>query len=135
MTAAAELRNAGATSYRLDVLELRFLAGGGGGAARSHRRWANERVPRRHPFPVGEWARASRGGKGGLDHSALLLAGEAGFGFRRRTGLGRAPGLERQLGGGGRAHARGHRHLRGGELLLPSEVELGPGESYRSPIL
>lgn len=95
-------------------------------------RWALERVPQRRPFQVGEWVRASRGGKPGLEHTLLLVAGERGFGFRH--GLVWATHL---AWSGNQVLAAeltpaGTRHLAAGEVLLPGEVVLGPGESFQS---
>ncbi|WP_061293146.1 alpha-galactosidase [Herbidospora cretacea] len=95
-------------------------------------RWALERVPQRRPFQVGEWVRTSRGGKPGLEHTLLLVAGERGFGFRH--GLVWATHL---AWSGNQVLAAeltpaGTRHLAAGEVLLPGEVVLGPGESFQS---
>ena len=51
-----------------------------------------------------------------------------GFGFRTRRGLGRAHRLERQPPHARRAHRTGAAVLGGGELLLPGEIRLAPGE-------
>lgn len=131
---ATTLTNTGQDVYRVDVLEpalplpaeaeeLLDLTG----------RWAREKVPQRHPFPVGAWVRESRGGKPGLEHTGVLVAGEPGFGFRR----GRVWGVH--LGwSGNQAYAAermpaGTRSLRAGELLLPEELVLAPGVGVRSP--
>ncbi len=95
---------AGAARCRRRAAELLDLTG----------RWARERVPQRHPFPVGAWVRESRGGKPGLDHTVVLAAGEAGLRVPAREGLGRAPGVERQPGARGRAGARGYELAAGG---------------------
>ncbi|MEO3809247.1 alpha-galactosidase [Sphaerisporangium sp. B11E5] len=96
-------------------------------------RWALERVPQRRPFHVGEWVRASRGGKPGLEHTMLLVAGEQGFGFRR----GRVWATHLAWSGGQVLAAErtpaGTRHLAAGELLLAGEVVLGEGGSHTSP--
>ncbi|MFF3444264.1 alpha-galactosidase [Streptosporangium sp. NPDC002721] len=96
-------------------------------------RWALERVPQRRPFHVGEWVRASRGGKPGLEHTLLLVAGEEGFGFRH--GAVWATHLAwsgNQVLAAERTPA-GTRHLAAGEALLADEVVLGRGDSYQSP--
>ncbi|GIF48238.1 alpha-galactosidase [Asanoa ferruginea] len=130
----AVVRNEAAAPYRMNAFELALpvptdateildLTG----------RWALERVPQRRPFHVGEWVRTSRGGKPGLEHTLLLAAGEAGFGFRH--GLVWATHLAwsgNQVLAAERTPAD-TRHLTAGEVLLPSEVVLGPGDDYRSP--
>jgi alpha-galactosidase len=132
----ATLRNTGATPYRLDVLEpalpvpdradeILDLTG----------RWARERVPQRHPLPIGEWVRSSRGGKPGLEHTVLLAVGEPGFGFRS----GRVWAAHLAWSGSSTLAAErmpaGTRSLRGGEHLLPEEVLIGAGEQYTTPWL
>lgn len=130
----AAVRNDTAAPYRVGSLELALpvppeateildLTG----------RWALERVPQRRPFHVGEWVRASRGGKPGLEHTLLLVAGEEGFGFRH--GLVWATHLAwsgNQVLAAERTPA-GTRHLTAGEVLLAGEVVLGEGESHRTP--
>ena len=129
----AVVRNEAATPYRVNSLELALpvpsdateildLTG----------RWALERVPQRRPFDVGEWVRASRGGKPGLEHTLLLAAGEAGFGFRH--GVVWATHLAwsgNQVLAAERTPAG--RPSGGGEVLLPAEVVLAQGDAYRSP--
>jgi len=133
---AAEVTNTGVDAYRLDTLEpvlpvpdtateILDLTG----------RWTHERIPQRHPFPVGAWVRESRGGKPGLEHSTLLLAGAPGFGFRSGRVWGAHVGWSGNQVVAAELTAAGTRLLRGGELLLPDEVVLEPGESYRSPWL
>ncbi|WP_318842841.1 alpha-galactosidase [Myceligenerans pegani] len=131
----ARLRNLGA-AYRLDRLELALpvpdradelldLTG----------RWALERVPQRHAFPLGRWERESRGGKPGLDAPTVLLAGEHGFGFRRGEVWGAHLGWSGNQTLAAERTPAGSRLLRGGELLLPDELVLGAGEDFTTPWL
>jgi alpha-galactosidase len=133
---AAELRNDGDDEYRVDALELGLpipdratelldLTG----------RWSRERVPQRHPLPVGTWLRESRGGKPGLDHTVVLMAGEPGFGFRRGQVWGVHLGWSGSQALAAELMPSGVRQLRGGELLLPSELVLAAGDTYRTPWL
>ena len=98
-------------------------------------RWSHERTPQRRPFQPGAWVREARGGKPGFDAPTLLAAGRAGFGFRH----GRVWGVHLAWSGNQVVSAEhsvtGWRLLRGGELLLPSEVRLGRDEEYVSPWL
>ena len=98
-------------------------------------RHARERVPQRGPFRVGTWLRESRKGKPGLDASYLLAAGAAGFGFT----TGEIWAVHVGWSGNQLAYAErtynGISLLGGGELLLPGEIMLAPGQSYRSPWL
>jgi alpha-galactosidase len=132
----ARLTNAGTAPYRLDELslflpvpaaaeELLDFAG----------RWTRERTPQRRDFTVGTHLRENRRGRTGADSAHVLHAGRAGFGFR-----------EGEVWAVHTAFSGNHRHLAertstdrrllgGGELLLPGEVALAPGESYEGPWL
>jgi alpha-galactosidase len=96
-------------------------------------RWGRERSPQRRPFGIGEWMRAGRRGRTGADATLLLVAGEAGFGFRS----GQVWGLHVGWSGNHETYAErlptADSLLGAGELLLPGEVRLAPGESYRTP--
>jgi alpha-galactosidase len=131
--------NAGAGTYTLDALtallpvpdravELLDLTG----------RWCRERSPQRKPFDHGTHARDSRRGRTGADATLLLCAGTRGFGFRHGevwgvhvAWSGNHTHLAERLPEG--AGAGGTGLLGGGELLLPGEVRLGPGEAYGTP--
>ena len=93
----------------------------------------NERTPQRLPFVVGAHKRESRQGRPGLDSSYLLAAGRAGFGFTS----GQVWGVHVAWSGNQVATAErsfnGLRVLSAGELLLPGELTLAPGEAYESP--
>jgi alpha-galactosidase len=98
-------------------------------------RWTRERSPQRHDITVGAHARDVRRGRTGHDSPTLLCLGEPAFGFRsgevwavhvswsgnQRTYAERLPNATTLLGGG--------------ELLLPGEVRLEPGERYATPWL
>ena len=95
--------------------------------------WSRERHPQRHPLPLGAWVRENRRGRTGHDATTGLFAGGPGFGFRHGevwaihvgwsgnhvTYAERWPSADGMLGGG--------------ELLLPGEVRLEPGEEYATP--
>ncbi|HEY0167885.1 MAG TPA: alpha-galactosidase [Jatrophihabitans sp.] len=101
-------------------------------------RWARERTPQRRPVTDGLWLRENRRGKTGFDAATVSIAGTPGFGF----GHGEVWGVHVAWSGN-------HLHrlervplgklsptvtsIGGGELLLPGEVTLAPGESYSSP--
>lgn len=96
-------------------------------------RHARERVPQRTQFTVGTHLRESRQGKPGLDGALLLIAGTPGFGFT----TGQVWGVHTGWSGNQAMYAErmynGHRLLGAGELLLPGEVRLAPGETYSTP--
>ena len=98
-------------------------------------RWCRERSPQRQPFAHGTLARESRRGRTGHDATLLLLAGTAGFDWRH----GEVRGVH-VAWSGNHVHlaerlpeGAGTGVLGGGELLLPGEVRLAPGESYSTP--
>jgi alpha-galactosidase len=95
-------------------------------------RWGTEKVPQRHPVVVGVHARESRRGRTGLDATGTVAVGVPGFAADAGEVWLAHVGI-----GGNHEHAveRSDASLafRGGELLLPGEIRLGPGESYESP--
>ncbi|MDR2347226.1 MAG: alpha-galactosidase, partial [Bifidobacteriaceae bacterium] len=130
----ARVTNAGAGTYTVDGLalaaptpsravELMDLGG----------HWGRERSPQRLPFAQGAHVREGRRGRTGLDAALLVIAGEAGFGFRR----GQVWGMHVAWSGNHRLVAErlpsGERVLAGGELPLPGEIRLATGESYQGP--
>lgn len=130
----ATLTNRSATPYTLDGLvltlpvpaqatELLDLTG----------RHLRERSPQRGPFRTGTYLREGRRGRTGTDATLVLVAGESGFGFRS----GEVWGVHVAWSGNHCALAErtpaGVSVLGGGEVLLPGEIRLGPGEHYASP--
>jgi alpha-galactosidase len=98
-------------------------------------RHLRERSPQRHAFTVGTHLREGRRGRTGSDATPLLAVGTSGFGFAR----GEVWAVHTAWSGNHRTYAElglpGLRVVGGGEVLLPGEVRLAPGESYRSPEL
>ena len=99
--------------------------------------WCNERVPQRTSLLDGTHLRAGRRGRTGHDAPLLLAAGTPGFGFRRGevwavhvAWSGNTTYLAERLPEGAGV---GSGVLGASELLLPGEIRLAPGESYRSP--
>lgn len=95
-------------------------------------RWAFERAPQRHPVAMGIHARESRRGRTGLDATGVIAVGEPGF-----SGPGGDVWLLHVGFSGNHVHAvertDGTLALRGGEVLLPGEVRLATGDTYRTP--
>ncbi|TQL01232.1 alpha-galactosidase [Cellulomonas sp. SLBN-39] len=95
--------------------------------------WARERTPLRTAFTHGARVRENRRGRTGYDAAFVLVAGTADLGHRRGEGW----GVHVAWSGNHRSLAeRSHHHeglLGGGELLLPGEVRLHPGEAYTTP--
>jgi len=132
----ATVTNAGDTPYTVESLlpalpvpataiELLDLTG----------RHVRERSPQRSAFTLGTHLREGRRGRTGADATLLLAAGSAGFGFRSGevwTAHVAFSGNHRTLA---ERTPQGDGLLAGGELLLPGEGRLAPGESYASPWL
>lgn len=133
LRAAAALTNHGAT-YRLDELTLALPVPPRGREILDFAgRWGKERAPQRTAFTVGAHLREGRRGRTGADAATLLSVGEPGFGFAR----GEVWGLHVGFSGDHRHYAErlstGDQVVGGGELLLPGEIVLAEGESYRTP--
>lgn len=98
-------------------------------------RWTRERSPQRRPLLPGAVVRDGRKGRTGHDATLLLAAGSPGFGFRS----GQVWAVHTAWSGNHRTYAErlpsGQGVLGGGELLLPGEVRLPPGDRYTSPWL
>lgn len=98
-------------------------------------RWCRERTPQRQPINVGTWVRESWEGRSGHDHSVveLLLGPDAGLSHGEVWAFGLAWSGNLQY----RVERRpdGHTSIGAGELLLPGEVILRPGQSYAAPSL
>ena len=130
----AALRNTGATDYQLDGLQLALplpnLAGEVFDLTGRHTR---ERSPQRRPLTVGAHVRESRQGRPGLDSPYLLAVGEPGFGWES----GRVWSMHVGWSGNQTIFAErqynGQQTIGAGELLLPGEVLLAPGQGYTSP--
>ncbi len=129
-----ELTNTGTEPYLVDRLEVALPV------PTDHTevldftgRWARERVPQRRPLTDGTWVREMRGGRSGHDGPLLSVLGTPGFGF----GTGAVLGVH--VAWSGNAVVRVERlateptTVLGGELLLPGELVLAPGEAYRTP--
>jgi alpha-galactosidase len=131
-----ELTNAGATPYLLDGLvatlplpahadEVLHFAG----------RWCKEWQEQRLRLGVAALVQENRRGRTSADHTPGLVVGTPGFTEREGEVWGA------HLGWSGNHQFRVERlatgtvHLQAGELLLPGEVVLAPGESYRTPWL
>ncbi len=96
-------------------------------------RWCGEFQTARRRAPVGTLMRENRRGRTSHDSFPAMILGTEGFNETNGTVLGAHlawSGNHRVL------HERlpdGTRQLQMGELLLPGEVMLAPGESYQSP--
>lgn len=133
---AAELTNSAEVPYDLEGVTLALpVPAGADELFDLTGRFSRERVPQRGPFPIGRHVRESRQGMPGLDGPYVLVAGEPRFGFTR----GEVWGIHCGWSGNQVVYAErtynGHRHLGGGEVLLPGETRLAQGDRYRTPWL
>lgn len=130
----AVIVNAGSDDYELDELGIVLPVPLGAGEILDFAgRWGREREPQRQPVTVGCHLREGRRGRTGFDAPLMMFCGEPGFGFAS----GRVWGVHVAHSGNHRTWLErtntGRQVMGGGELLLPGEVVLGPGDSYRSP--
>ena len=98
-------------------------------------RHLRERTPQRLAMRVGTHLREGRRGRTGSDAAFVVAAGSSGFGFRH----GEVWAVHTAWSGNHATFAElglsGVAVLGGGELLLPGEVILAPGETYTTPWL
>lgn len=96
-------------------------------------RWMNERQPQRQPIRSGQWVREGREGRTGHDYTLVQFALTESTSFED----GEVWGLSLAWSGNNRhiieKTAIGRTSIAAGELLLPGEVVLAPGESYSTP--
>lgn len=96
-------------------------------------RHLKERTSQRRPLTVGAHVRESRRGRPGADATLLMLAGQDSFGFR----AGLVHGVHTAWSGNHSLSAErtitSDSFLSAGELLLPGEVVLAPGDSHTTP--
>lgn len=128
------ITNLAPTEYLLDGLEIAVPVGDDLTEALDFTgRHESERHPQRRPVTDGLWSREARGGRPGHDDATLLVLGEPGFGTTR----GRVVGCH--VAWSGNTVLRVERTaatattIGGGELLLPGEILLGPGQTYSTP--
>ena len=136
LRANATLTNHADDTYQLDDLVLAFPAPAEAAELLDFGGRHNfERRPQRRPLTTGTHLRENRKGRTGADSAYLLHAGTPGFGFAD----GAIWAVHTAWSGNHTHYAErvftGEQMLGGGELLLPGEVRLGAGESYRSPWL
>lgn len=128
------LTNTGSTAYQLHQLNAVFpLPASATTVQDATGRHLKERTAQRRPLTVGAHVRESRRGRPGADATLLMLAGTDSFGFR--SGL--VHGVHTAWSGNHRLTAErtitSDNFLTAGELLLPGEVVLAPGESHATP--
>ena len=128
------VRNTGTGDYTVQSLNVMFpLPWEATEVLDTTGRHLRERSAQRRPLTFGTHLRESRRGRPGADSTLLLAAGRPGFGFE--TGL--VHGIHVAWSGNQRVLAErvttGEAFLGGGELYLPGEIVLAPGEEIESP--
>jgi len=128
------LTNRGPDDYELEGLEVVLPAADHLGEVMDFTgRHERERNPQCHVLTDGLWLRESRTGRPGLGSATMAVLGTPGF----STTYGEVLGVH--VGWSGNSVLRIERDpatgttVGGGELLLPGEGRLAPGESYSSP--
>lgn len=134
LRARAKVRNTAAGTYTVGDVNLAFPV-----PVRAREvldfagRWSRERVPQRHDLVVGIHEREGRKGRTGPDAATVLSVGTPGFEFSS----GEVWGIHVGFSGNHRHYVEqlsaGAQVIGGGELLLPGEVRLAEGASYRTP--
>ena len=128
------LTNSGATAYVVDALEFVLpVADHLTESLDFTGRHERERTPQRRPVTDGLWLREGRGGRPGLEGTGMIVVGTPGF----DTTAGEVVAVHAAWSGNTvlrieRDSSTGTT-IGGGELLLPGEVVLGPGDSYTTP--
>jgi alpha-galactosidase len=134
LRARATVRNLAEDVYTVDDLVLSFPVPAAATELLDFAGRHNlERVPERSPLRTGAHVRENRKGRTGADSAYVLHAGTAGFDF----GSGDVWAAHTAWSGNHTHYAErvftGEQLIGGGELLLPGEVRLATGETYRSP--
>lgn len=136
LTQKATVKNLGSTDYLLNefihwlplpkeaVQSLDFAG-----------RWSNERNPQRRDIATGTWVRESREGRSGHNFSIADIA------LTAQTSFQSGSAWATSIAWSGNSHYLveklfdGSVSIGAGELLLPGEFTLAPGQSYEAPAL
>jgi len=98
-------------------------------------RWCKELQPQRRPWGLGSVVRENRRGRTSHDNPPSVVLGTPGF----SEGTGEVAGVHVAWSGNAVLRAErvisGQAYVQGGELLLPGELVLRPGERYATPWL
>ena len=132
--AQARLTNTAADEYTVDQLTLAMpIPNRAGEIMDFGGRWGAEHVPQRFELTIGTHRREGRRGRTGPDTAYVLSAGEKGFGYDS----GEVWGVHTAWSGNHVHYVErvmpGAQVVGGGELLLPGEGLLAPGDTYASP--
>ncbi len=128
------LTNEGKTDYTLDSLSMVFpLPPSATEVLDTTGRHLRERAPQRHDITNGTYQRESFRGRPGADSTLFMAAGPKGFGF----GHGLTHAVHLAWSGNSRVGVTrttsAETFFTVGELLMPGEIILAPGQSYETP--
>jgi alpha-galactosidase len=131
---SASILNVGGSSYSLEDLSVWLpLPDHAAESIDYTGRWVKERQPQRREIQVGLWSREVREGRSGHDYTIAQLATGKGADYQS----GEVWSLALMFSGNSRHSIErlpiGRTAIAAGELLLPGEVTLAPGETYRAP--
>ena len=98
-------------------------------------RWSNERQPQRRDISIGTWIRESREGRSGHNFSIAEIA------LTKQTNFNNGSAWATSIAWSGNSHyliergIDGQQSIGAGELLLPGEVVLTHGQTYKAPAM
>lgn len=132
--AQATLTNDDATDYHLDALRLCMLVPDTNSEILAFTgRWSNEFLPERIAWDSGTISVDNRRGRTSPDRMPTAFVGTSGFSEERGEVMAVHVAWSGNTALRFDALTDGRRVLQAGELLLPGEIVLAPGESYRTP--
>jgi alpha-galactosidase len=131
-----ELINDSDSGYALDGLNIVLPVGPAASEVLDLTgRWSREQHPQRQLLNQGTWLREYRHGRTGHDSSVLTMVGTGGFSNRRGEVWGTHFGYSGNRATFVEKTPAAPAMLGSGQLFSPGELELAPGESYRTPWL
>ena len=96
-------------------------------------RWLKERQPQRGKINTGIWQRESREGRPGHDYTLVQFALTAGTDFQQGECWGVSLAWSGNTNHVIERQSVGRTQIGAGELLMPGEIRLAEGESYKAP--
>lgn len=129
-----EVTNTGLGDYSIDALEVFFpLPDRVSESMDFAGRWVKERQPHRRQIQPGIWMREEREGRTSHDYTILQLAMTSGADYQNgevwALGLGFSGNSRHTI----EREQSGRTLISAGELLLPGEIRLAPGETHTAP--
>jgi len=134
LTQSATVKNIGETDYFLnEFIHWLPLPQEANQSLDFAGRWSNERQPQRRDISIGTWTRESREGRSGHNFSIAEIA------LTQQTNFNSGSAWATSIAWSGNSHYLiergfdGQQSIGAGELLLPGEVVLTQGQTYKAP--